>query len=120
MKPEINGTKFGSITVDGKNYTKDILIRLNGKVEKRRKKLSKARYGTSHKISIEEAHHIYQPEADRLIFGTGQYGAAGLSAETGDFFQSRKCRVTLLPTSKAVIEWNRAEGNVIGLFHITC
>jgi hypothetical protein len=44
-------TEFGSITVDGKTYEHDVIIRLSGKVEKRRKRLSKQKYGTSHIIS---------------------------------------------------------------------
>lgn len=32
-----------------------MLIRLDGKVKKRKKKLSKAVYGTSHLVSLEEA-----------------------------------------------------------------
>lgn len=34
MKPKIDSTSFGSITVDGKTYEYDILIRINGQVEK--------------------------------------------------------------------------------------
>ena len=50
MEPNINSTKFGLITVAGEKYDHDILIRLNGRVEKRKKKLSKDIYGTSHII----------------------------------------------------------------------
>jgi hypothetical protein len=31
----IDATEFGSITVDGKTYKHDVIIRLSGKVEKR-------------------------------------------------------------------------------------
>ena len=37
MKPKIDSTNFGSITVDGETFDYDILIRLNGQVEKERK-----------------------------------------------------------------------------------
>ena len=37
----IQGTEFGSITIDGKPYEHDVVIHLSGKVEKRQKKLSK-------------------------------------------------------------------------------
>jgi hypothetical protein len=47
----IDATEFGSITVDGKTYEHDLIIRLSGKVEKRRKRFSKEKYGTSHIIS---------------------------------------------------------------------
>ena len=45
MKPKINSTDFGSITVKGKTFENDILIRMNGQIEKRKKKLSKKVYG---------------------------------------------------------------------------
>ena len=60
MKPKIDSTNFGSITVDGETFDYDILIRLNGQVEKREKALSKEVYGTSHKVSLEEAKYIYE------------------------------------------------------------
>jgi len=120
MKPKIEGTKFGSITVDGETLEWDIIIRLSGKVKKRKKKLSKAVYGTSHVISLDEAQHVHQKGAERLIVGTGQYGMVELSKEAAAFFEEQHCRVDLLPTKKAMKAWNEASGQVIGLFHVTC
>jgi hypothetical protein len=60
MEPRIDGTAFGSVTIDGAVFTHDVIIRLGGRVEKRKKKLSKAVYGTSHTISLAEAEHLYQ------------------------------------------------------------
>src|SRR5208282_250062 len=37
----IDATEFGAIIVDGKTYGHDVIIRLSGNVEKRRKRLSK-------------------------------------------------------------------------------
>ncbi len=58
MKPKIDKTKFGLIIIDGKKYDYDILIRLDKKVEKRQKKLSKEVYGTSHTISLAEVEYV--------------------------------------------------------------
>ena len=52
---KIDKTQFGSITVAGKTYEHDVVIRLSDKVVKRKKKLSKRLYGTSHTISEDEA-----------------------------------------------------------------
>jgi hypothetical protein len=52
---EIEGTTFGTITIDGKTYEHDVIIRLSGEVVKRKKKLSKKYYGTSHVLSKDEA-----------------------------------------------------------------
>lgn len=120
MEPKIDRTMFGSITIDGEIYQRDVIIRLSGKVKKRKKKLSKAVYGTSHTISLDEAKHIYQKGAERLIIGSGQYGLVELSDEAAAYFEDRRCQVELLPMKKAIKAWNQAEGAVIGLFHVTC
>ena len=120
MKPGIDGTKFGSITIAGERFEHDVLIRLDGEVKKRKKKLSKAVYGTSHVVSLEEARHVYQKGAGRLIVGSGQSGLVELSAEAADYFRRKGCRVELLPTPQAIALWNEAQGAVIGLFHVTC
>ncbi len=120
MKPTIDSTKFGSITIEGEKIEHDIVIRLNGDVEKRKKKLSKALYGTSHVISLDEAEHIYQDGAERLIIGAGQSGLVTLSEEAADYFRGKACCVELLPTPEALKAWNEAKGAVIGLFHVTC
>lgn len=120
MKPKIDGTRFGSITIGGEVIKHDVIIRLDGQVKKRKKKLSKEKYGTSHILSLEEASYIYEGGAERLVFGTGQYGKAKLSDEAADFFEGKSCQVELLPTPKAVTAWNGSQGAIIGLFHVTC
>jgi hypothetical protein len=120
MKPWIDRTMFGSITIEGEIIEHDVLIRPNGKVTKRKKKLSKAVYGTSHTISLDEARHIYGKGAERLIVGAGQYGLVELSDEAAGYFESEGCQVDLMPMKEAIQAWNEAEGAVAGLFHVTC
>ena len=120
MQPVINSTAFGSITVDGNSYDHDIIITLEGKVEKRKKKLSKAVYGTSHKISLDEIIYVYQDGSEGIIIGSGQYGIAELSNEASRYLNSENCRIALKATPEAIQDWNKTEGNWIGLFHITC
>lgn len=120
MKPWIDGTVFGAITIEGQKYERDVIIRLGGKVKKRKKKLSKAVYGTSHVISLAEAKHVRQKGAERLIIGAGQFGLVELSDEASDYFARKGCQVDLMPTKQASNAWNEAQGAVIGLFHVTC
>lgn len=119
MKPRIEGTAFGSITIGGHQYHHDVIIRLNGKVKKRKKKLSKAS-GTSHQLSLDEAVHIYEEGAKQLIVGSGEEGHLKLSEEAREFFERHQCSVDCLTTPEAIMEWNSAKGNVISLFHVTC
>ena len=120
MKPATEATSFGSITIDGQEFNHDVLIRLDGTIQKRKKKLSKKSYGTSHKISIDEAEFIYEEGAQTLILGTGQYNRVRLSAEAQEYFDGRGLAVVALATPEAIKRWNETQENTIGLFHVTC
>ena len=120
MKPIIDQTDFGSITIEGAAFDHDVLILPNGEVKKRKKKLSKAVYGTSHILSLDEAKYVYEQGMERLIIGTGQYDNVRLSDEAADYFNRKHCRVDLEPTPAAIRTWNEASGAVAGLFHVTC
>ena len=120
MRPRIDDTQFGSITIDGANIKHDVLIRLSGEIKKRKKKLSKAVFGSSHTISLEEAEYIFEKGADRLIIGSGQNGMVTLSAEAAEYFKKQGVRVDLSPTPNAMRRWNEAKGSTIALFHVTC
>lgn len=120
MNPIINHTEFGHITIAGKRYDHDVMIRLDGTIEKRKKKLSKAIYGTSHTISLDEAQFVFEKGAEELIIGTGQIGYVKLSGEAEKFFDQKKCKVQLHPTPVSISVWNDHNGKTIGLFHVTC
>jgi hypothetical protein len=120
MRPTIDRTDFGSITIRGITFGHDVIILPNGEVKKRKKKLSKAIYRTSHVVSLDEAKYVYQPGIERLIIGTGQFGNVRLSEEAADYFERKHCRVDLEPTLAAIQTWNEARGAIAGLFHVTC
>ena len=120
MEPTIDDTHFGAITIAGEVYDHDVVVRLDGKVKKRKKKLSKEIYGTSHLLSQAEAEHIYEAGAERLIVGAGQQGLLRLSEEAEAYFRKRGVKVEIHPTATAVRRWNESEGKVLALFHVTC
>jgi hypothetical protein len=120
MHPHIDGTAFGWLEIGGERYEHDVLIRLDGRVKRRKKKLSKRVYGTSHTISLDEARHVYEEGAATLVIGSGQAGQVHLSAEADAYFRERRCAVRLLPTPEAIAVWNESRGQAIGLFHVTC
>ena len=120
MRPHLDHTGFGWLEIDGQRYEHDVLIRLSGTVKKRKKKLSKRVYGTSHTISLDEAKHVFEQDATSLILGSGQYGNVTLSPEAERYLSNHHCAVTLLPTPEAIATWNDAPKKAIGLFHVTC
>jgi hypothetical protein len=120
MRSRINASTFGTITLEGRKIENDVILRLDGSVEKRKKKLSKKIYGTSHTISLEEARYVYEKGAKLLIIGTGHYDRVGLSDEAERYFKKHGCRVKLAATPRAIDAWNTADKKTIGLFHVTC
>jgi hypothetical protein len=86
---------------------------------KRKKNLSRQVYGTWHTNSVDEAKHVYEKGAERLIVGAGQSDRVTLSDEATEYFKRKGCIVELVPTPAATRAWNQAKGAFIGLFHVT-
>jgi hypothetical protein len=117
---QVDKAEFGRITIDGKTYDHDVIIQLSGKIEKRQKKLSKEKYGTSHVISKAEAKYVFEDGCDVLIVGAGHNGNVSLSQEASDYFDKKGCRVILQPTPEAIRFFNQSHEKKIGLMHVTC
>ncbi len=116
----IERSTFGAITIDGKTYEHDVVIRLSGEVMKRKKKLSKKYSGTSHVLSKKEARFVFEKGCEQLVVGSGQMGNVRLSTEAEASFAKKGCKVLLQPTPKAIHAFNKLQGKKIGLFHVTC
>jgi len=74
-----------------------VIIRLSGEVVKRKKKLSKKYYGTSHVLSKDEAKFVFEKGCEQLILGSGQMGNVHLSPEAGAYFAMKGCRYCWSP-----------------------
>jgi hypothetical protein len=120
MKPKIEATAFGSITIGGRKIRKDVILSSAGEIKKRKKKLSKRIFGTSHVISLDEAKYVYEKGIELLIVGTGQFDSVRLSDEAAEYFKKHNCEVKLAATPDAASIWNKSKGKAIGLFHVTC
>src|SRR6266702_2743950 len=102
---EIERTTFGTITIDGKTYEHDVIIRLSG---------------AAHVLSKDEAKFVYEDGCEQLILGSGQMGNVHLSPEAETYFAKKGCTVLLQPTPKAIHTFNKSHAKKIGLFHVTC
>jgi hypothetical protein len=116
----IDNTTFGTITNDGKTYEHDVVVRLSGEVVKRKKKLSKKLYGTSHVLSEDEARFRFEKGCNQVVIGSGQMGNVHRSPEAEAYFERKGCEVLLKPTPEAIHMFNRSRARRIGLFHVTC
>jgi hypothetical protein len=117
---KIDGTSFGDITIDGRTYDHDVIIRLDGDIVKRKKKLSKKFYGTSHVVSKDEAEFVFEKGSRLLVLGSGQQGNVRLSPEAEAWLAKKRCKVVIQSTPEALRAFNEARGKKIGLFHVTC
>jgi len=116
---KIECTTFGAITIDGTTYQHDV-VRHSGEVVKRKKKLSKKLYGTSHVLSKDEAKFLFEKGCDQVVIGSGQMGNVHLSPDAEAYFERKAFVVLLKPTPEAIRMFNRSRARRIGLFHVTC
>ena len=115
-KLEVKGFQFGSIVIDGREYTKDIVID-GGKIKKRKKKSSKpyrARFGHT-PLSIDEN---IPWNCKRLVIGRGVSEALPVMEEVRQEAASRGTELLLLPTEEALRYINRRDTNLV--LHLTC
>ncbi|MDI4236788.1 MTH938/NDUFAF3 family protein [Bradyrhizobium sp. Arg237L] len=117
---KIDSTTFGAITIEGTTYQYDVVVRLSGEVVKRKKKLSKNLYGTSHVLSKDEAKFLFEKGCNQVVIGSGQMGNVHLSPQAEAYFERKGCEVLLRPTPEAIRMFNRSHARRIGLFHVTC
>jgi hypothetical protein len=104
--------------MDGNTYEHGVVVRLSGEVVKRKKKLWKKYYGTSHILS--KAKFVFEKGCEQLIVGSGQMGNVRLSPEAEAYFAKKNCKVLLQSTPEAIHVFNRSTARKIGLFHVTC
>lgn len=113
---KVEALQFGSIVIDGKRYTEDIIID-NGKIELRNKDSSrkyKSRYGHT-PLTVNEN---IPWECNRLIIGAGMYGSLPVMDEVKLEAEKRDVELVIISTSEAVKKINSADTNFI--LHLTC
>jgi hypothetical protein len=107
----IDGTEFGNITIDGKRYGHDVVIRLTGEVVNTAPHISYRR--TRQKF-------VFEKGAELLVVGSGQEGNVRLSPEAGAYLAKKGCEIAIQPTAKALRIFNETRRKKVGLFHVTC
>ncbi len=115
-------TDFGWIEIDGKRYEHDVVVYPDGKVEKRRKEISKMKHGTSHMLDMEEIVWYLGHGEKAVVIGSGQYGLLDLTEEARKLLEDRKVEIYVLPTPEAIKKYEELRGKkpTLGIFHVTC
>jgi hypothetical protein len=115
--------KFGEITIDGKNYTRDVEVRWTGEVLDWRRK-------ESHVIDVEDIKRALAAEPETIVIGNGESGAAEVTEALKKETKDKGIELIIDRTEQAVKTFNiineespeeeGVQNKVIGLFHLTC
>jgi hypothetical protein len=112
---KIEHYSFGSITIDGRTYTSDVII-YPEKVDASwwRKE--------GHNLNIVDLTDVLKAKPEILLVGTGSSGLMKVPKETLSHLESKGIEVHVSLTAKAVELFNRlqSERKVIAAFHLTC
>ncbi|MEA2070481.1 MAG: MTH938/NDUFAF3 family protein [Asgard group archaeon] len=120
---KIDGTKFGSITINGQKYGHDVYLDQKGNIEKRNKKISKP-YSTGHTVlGPKEIEYLLAKEPDILVIGKGQYGVLPIPQESRELLE--KANIEIIEDKTPVIipvlnDLYQKEKNVVAILHTTC
>lgn len=106
---------FGTITIDGKTYTSDVII-YPEKVD------SSWWRKQGHSLCIADLKDIIPEKPEVLVIGTGYSGAMVVPEETISFIKSKGIDVHIARTAKAVELFNRFQKDkkTIAALHLTC
>jgi hypothetical protein len=106
--------EFGSIVIDGKTYTSDVIV-FPDRVRDRwwRKE--------GHRLDVDDLEEVLEFRPEVLVVGTGYSGLMEVPEETLRYLEMKNIEVHVAPTREAVRIFNGLEGRrVVGAFHLTC
>jgi hypothetical protein len=107
---------FGSITIDGKTYNRDVEVLWSGQVLDWWRK-------ESHVIDTEDLKRALDQGPEVIIIGTGESAVAQVTEQAQKEVKNRGINLIIDDTTEAIKTFNILveEGKkVIGLFHLTC
>jgi hypothetical protein len=112
---KIERYSFGSITIDGRTYTSDVIIypeRVDASWWRKE----------GHILNIVDLKDIINAKPEVLVVGTGSPGLMKVPKETLSHLESKGIEVHVSLTANAVELFNnlQSERKVIAAFHLTC
>ncbi len=116
MAARIVSYEFGKIEIDGKTFTRDVIILPDGVIDGWWRK-------EGHSLCPEDVSEVidkYKPE--KIIIGKGANGLLKVPTATRRWIENRGIRLVDLPTAAAVDYFNDLPGSAraIAGLHLTC
>lgn len=113
---KVTALTFGSITIDGKTFNKDVIIN-NGAVKKRKKGESKKYCGKFGHTPLSTNENIPW-KCRRLIVGTGHSSALPVMKEVREIARSKDVELVVRSTPEAIKHITDPNTNLI--LHLIC
>ncbi|MBT8129432.1 MAG: Mth938-like domain-containing protein [Gammaproteobacteria bacterium] len=113
---KISAYDFGSITIDDRAYSSDVIITPDKVIDAWWRK-------QGHKLHIDDLDDIVKADPDMLVIGTGYYGRMQVPAETRQYLQDRGIKVHEAKTRDAVAEFTELQkeyARIVAALHLTC
>jgi len=117
---KVDKLSFGSIIIDGKKFSRHVLIFGDGTVKKR--KGGFLMFG-SHNIKKAEIEELAQSNPEAIIVGIGTNAKANLAPGMENWAEEKNLSLLVQPSYEAVARLNKLvdQGKkVAALIHITC
>ena len=114
-RPSIDNYQFGRVVVDGRTYTKDLII-LPGRV------LGSWWRKQGHSLSPEDLEAVLAAKTEVLVVGTGAFGRLKVPAGTRQALEAAGIEVLAERTDKACQTYNAitSQKAVAAALHLTC
>ncbi len=112
----IDSYTFGTIVIDGKTYTSDVII-YHDEVD------ASWWRNESHRLQASDIRKALDAQPDILIIGTGYAGVMSVPREVASFIAAQGIDVRIEKTTRAVELYNslgETKHYVIAALHITC
>lgn len=122
----IDSYEFGTIVINGKKYTSDVIVFLERVIDGWWRK-------EGHRLCVEDLEGIlkHEPKPEVLVVGTGYYGFVKVSSEVENTFKSHGIELVAQPTREACQTFNKLLKRnllvskskrkvMVGAFHLTC
>ena len=112
----INEYSFGRIVVDGREYNKDLIIRLAFIKENWRRQ-------KGHELAVDDIKKVIKADRpDVFIMGTGKFGIVKILGETHKFLKKNGVELIAVKSGDAVTKYNELSlsKKVVAGFHLTC
>ena len=111
----IDSYQFGKIVIDGQEFTNDIMIHPDGRIEKWWRK-------EGHIVSLDDLQTLLNNSPKIMIIGAGCPGMLALPGNIITFLQEKGIQVVYDRTDRAIQRFNDRDQSqtTVAAFHLTC